>query len=171
MEPCRTCGNIDFEQNGVCRICGTIAPRAIATAITPTTTPEPTPSIARRGSRPLSRLGTDPGATNPGSGHFCGRCGSAVDARSDFCGICGNPLNEAASERVHQQRSPVVADVMVFDIDDPLISEPGIDLPEIHSGGETQPQQALQAPPIMPIAFSVGIVLFGIIVLFFFLRH
>ncbi len=56
----------------------------------------------------------DPAGTNPSSGQFCGRCGSAVDAGNDFCGICGNPLKDDAlqrmrAERVHGQRPAVVS--------------------------------------------------------------
>ncbi len=46
----------------------------------------------------------DPAATNPGSGVFCGRCGSAVDPLSDFCGICGFPLRPAVAARQRQER-------------------------------------------------------------------
>jgi hypothetical protein len=59
--------------------------------------------VPMRLSVPL-KSSVDPAATHPGSGVFCGRCGSAVDSRSNFCGICGNPLKDAALQQVLRER-------------------------------------------------------------------
>lgn len=107
---CRACAGTSFDGLDTCRTCGAVshshedtAPRsAVQHTMPAATTPEPTPAPARRGSRPHRT--DDPASTNPGSGVFCGRCGSAVDVRSDFCGICGNPLNDAALGRMRHDR-------------------------------------------------------------------
>lgn len=82
------------------------APNADETLVLPEpvaiTQPKPATLPARSPSTPLTER--DPAATNPGSGVFCGRCGSAVDAQGDYCGICGNPLKEAAMQRLRQSR-------------------------------------------------------------------
>ena len=100
---CRVCGGTTFDATGVCLGCGAKAdevsmlPEPVATTL-----PKPTSTSARVPSTPLTER--DPAATNPGSGVFCGRCGSAVDAHGDFCGICGNPLKEVARQRLRQSR-------------------------------------------------------------------
>lgn len=107
---CRACGGTSFDAAGACRTCGVVAHNhadtAPRSAVQPVpraaAVPEPTPAPALRGSRPLRT--DDPASTNPGSGVFCGRCGSTVDVRNDFCGICGNPLNDAALGRMRRAR-------------------------------------------------------------------
>ncbi|MBA3826158.1 MAG: zinc ribbon domain-containing protein [Ktedonobacterales bacterium] len=106
--------------------------------------PEPTPAPIARQSRPLRTA--DPAATNPGSGVFCGRCGSAVDPHSEFCGICGYPLREDAIMRLHGTRG--------FPAGDPLAEADAADT----------------LPPLgMPRASNeltrlIGVVLVGILV-------
>ncbi len=115
---CTACGGTEFDEQGICRNCGAsdqpsneTTPGALVAAtssaavpilLAPEPTPPPEQTPARRFSVPASR--TDPAATNPSSGHFCGRCGSAVDAKSDFCGICGNPLKDEALQRLRESR-------------------------------------------------------------------
>ena len=108
---CRACGGTAFDTAGTCLSCGTKSPTphvtqphavAVATAV-PTPLPDTTPRTHRRTSQPIHDK--DPAATNPGSGIFCGRCGSTVDTQSDFCGICGNPLKDAARQRLRQSRA------------------------------------------------------------------
>jgi uncharacterized OB-fold protein len=111
---CNACGGTQFDEHGICLSCGaanqpaheanfgalvaaTPAAAEAPVAVAPELTPPP-----RRFSVPASVA--DPAATNPSSGHFCGRCGSAVDAKNDFCGICGNPLKDEALQRVRESR-------------------------------------------------------------------
>ena len=107
---CRSCGGTAFDVAGTCLSCGAKSrtphitqPRVSAVALaTPAPLPDTTPRPHRRTSQPIAER--DPAATNPGSGIFCGRCGSTVDTQSDFCGICGNPLKDVARQRLRQSR-------------------------------------------------------------------
>jgi hypothetical protein len=108
---CKTCGGTAFDSDGICLACGTrnaslngTQPKTPIPVASPAamTAPEPTPEPLRAGSRPLH---ADPAATNPGSGVFCGHCGSAVDPQSDYCGICGYPLRAGAAQRAHQSQA------------------------------------------------------------------
>ena len=108
---CAACGGTVFDAQGICVACGlpsianadTQPNEGKAAPVATLTTPEPTPAPLARQSRPLRDA--DPAATNPGSGVFCGRCGSAVDPQSEFCGICGNPLKEETLLRMRQGRA------------------------------------------------------------------
>jgi ribosomal protein L37E len=95
---CRACGSEAVGSDGICTTCGArnTPTRSVTTDLA---VPEPPPIPARPG-KP-AHDDSDPAATNPSSGFFCGRCGSAIDPKSDYCGICGNPLNEAAMQRAH----------------------------------------------------------------------
>lgn len=177
MQPCRMCGNTDFESNGICRVCGTAAPRDAVVTSNPPTAPEPTPTMARRGSRPLHELDADPGATNPSAGHFCGRCGSTVEAGADFCGICGNPLNAQAFERVSEQRQHEMAATPDFlsgqDLKPVFVNAPGVplDLASAFPGGDTQPQTALALSRFVTLIFVAGLLLMSFAMVLLFLRH
>ena len=109
---CATCGKTGVVGGELCPSCGTRQPitaeaidnELVSVAVidysdpSDTLAPEPTAEVVvRRGSEPIGK--DDPSATNPSSGHFCGRCGSVVNTEDEFCGICGNPLTPASLER------------------------------------------------------------------------
>jgi RNA polymerase subunit RPABC4/transcription elongation factor Spt4 len=106
---CKACG-APITNGGICNVCGQPTDASADTqpngpdalAVATMTAPEPTPRPVTHPLHPAR--GNDPAATNPGSGVFCGRCGSAVAEDGDFCGICGNPLRDAAVERIRHQR-------------------------------------------------------------------
>lgn len=133
---CKACGGTDFDEQGICLSCGahnrlpdatpvrvarvTIAPEPLsppvpasasppadqathAPAATPVATAVATPSLLITEPHATD----DPAGTNPSSGQFCGRCGSAVDAGNDFCGICGSPLKDEALQRMRAERAQV----------------------------------------------------------------
>ena len=100
-----------MDEQGVCVACGlpseasadTQPNGADAIHVAPMALAEPTiatPTAPRRKGKGKG----DPASTNPSTGAFCGRCGSAVDLQSDYCGICGTPLNDAALTRMRQVR-------------------------------------------------------------------
>lgn len=81
---CFHCGSDNLDAAGVCRQCG--APNYAG----------PVAVGDRAAQRAQPRPAADPAATNPGSGLFCGRCGSAIAGPAEFCGICGQPLGAVA---------------------------------------------------------------------------
>jgi hypothetical protein len=105
---CTVCGGTAFDEQGICLRCGAhtrvpdVTPARVALSTTPkpkAASPAPSPLVT------APHAEDDPAGTNPSSGQFCGRCGSAVDATSDYCGICGNPLNDDALQRVRAERA------------------------------------------------------------------
>jgi uncharacterized OB-fold protein len=102
MQACPGCGSEIEPIEGMCPLCSAIIDEdATAAAMSG---PQLTAASTRPASKPAAKR-NDPASTNPSTGHFCGRCGSAVGAHDDYCGICGNPQNEAALVRMRQARS------------------------------------------------------------------